>query len=245
MNYSLQMRLGAVLLALVTLAAIVFAILNFQQRSLFAMPDDGVAWMDGGQGVVALHVVAGSPAAKAGIQPGDRLESIRGATITKATDVQRELWRVGPWAEVQYKIERNGEALKVPLITAPEQNPSSIENYLRLTALLYLFIGLFIFVRRWTAPRAAHFYVFCLVSFVLYSFHYTGKLNSFDWTVYWANSVALLLQPALLALQIFVATATLDFVPSISSRDFLDTLDLLYMAAYFFGAAAIFLSSYL
>src|SRR5208282_4305846 len=55
-------------------------------------------------------------------------------------------------------------------------------HLLSVTALLYLFIGLFIFVRRWNAPRAIHFYVFCLVSFVLYSFHYTGKLNSFDWT---------------------------------------------------------------
>ena len=34
-------------------------------------------------------------------------------------------------------------------------------------------------------------------SFILYSFHYTGKLNSFDWVIYWAT-VALLLQPALL-----------------------------------------------
>ena len=35
--------------------------------------------------------------------------------------------------------------------------PSSIENYLRVLGLLYLFIGLFIFVRRWNAPRADAF----------------------------------------------------------------------------------------
>ena len=81
--------------------------------------------------------------------------------------------------------------MKRPLVTAPQDNPSSIEDYLRVTALLYLFIGLFIFVRRWNAPRAIHFYIFCLVSFVLYSFHYTGKLNIFDQTIYWANVVAL------------------------------------------------------
>ena len=69
---------------------------------------------------------------------------------------------------------------------------------MRVLGLLYLFIGLFIFVRRWNAPRAIHFYIFCLVSFVLYSFHYSGKLNSFDWIIYWANVVALLLQPAML-----------------------------------------------
>ena len=42
MNKSLRIRLGAVVLALLTVAAIVFAVLNFQQRSRFIVPDDGV-----------------------------------------------------------------------------------------------------------------------------------------------------------------------------------------------------------
>jgi len=31
----------------------------------------------------------------------------------------------------------------------------------------------------------------------LLCFHYTGKFNDFDWTIYWCNEVAWLLQPAL------------------------------------------------
>jgi PAS domain S-box-containing protein len=57
---------------------------------------------------------------------------------------------------------------------------------------------MFIFVRRWNAPRAVHFYVFCLVSFILYSFQYSGKFDAFDYEVYWARIVARLLAPALL-----------------------------------------------
>ena len=41
-----------------------------------------------------------------------------------------------------------------------------------------------------------------------------------------------------------MATATLDFLPSISSREFLDTIELLYLGVYFLVAAAIFLASY-
>jgi two-component system NtrC family sensor kinase len=275
MNKGLRMRLGAVVLALLTVAAVVFAILNFQQRSRFIQPDDGVTWVDGPQShaVTALHVVPGSPADRAGIRQGDSVESIRGVAIERATDVTRVLWRAGPWSELRYQIRRNGESLEVRVIPEPEANPSSIENYLRVTALLYLFIGMFIFVRRWNAPRAVHFYIFCLASFILYSFHYSGKLNSFDWIIYWANVVALLLQPALLvhfalvfperrsslklkllgvysvpaallALHVFIATAMLDFLPSISSRDFLATLELFYAGIYFLFAAAIFLASY-
>src|SRR6202161_2141697 len=274
MKDSLRMRLGAVILALLTLAAIVFAVLNFQQRSLYVLPDDGVTWMDSPQGVAAWHVVADSPGAKAGIRQGDIVETVRGMTIHRAVDVTRVLFHVGPWTEIRYQLLRDGRTFETPLVTAPQENPSSIENYLRVLGLLYLFIGLFIFVRRWNAPRAIHFYIFCLVSFVLYSFHYSGKLNSFDWIIYWGNAAAWLIQPALflhfalvfperrgklwpkllavysvpaalLTLQIFIATGTLDFLPSIESRNFIDTLDLSYLGIYFLIAAGIFLASYL
>ena len=46
-------------------------------------------------------------------------------------------------------------------------------------------------------PGSTHFYIFCLVSFIAYSFKYTGKLNDFDWTIYWGNIAAGVLQPAL------------------------------------------------
>ena len=84
------------------------------------------------------------------------------------------------------------------MVVAPAAKPLTLENYLRVVGLVYLFVGLFIFARRWTASRAVHFYIFCLASFVLFSFHYTGKLNQFDWEIYWSKVVATLLAPALL-----------------------------------------------
>ena len=269
MNDRLRLRLGAVTLALLTLAAIVFADLNFQQRSQYATPDDGVTWVDTGSGVMAWHVSPNSPAEHAGIRKNDYIEKIHSAPIHSATDVTKLLLHAGAWTEVKYQIRRDGESFEVPLITAPQDKPLRIENYLRLTALLYLFIGLFIFAKRWNAPRAMHFYVFCLVSFVLYSFHYSGKLNSFDWTVYWGNVVTGLLQPALLVhfalvfperrralwtkllatysvplallmVHIFVATATLDFMPSIRNRQTLDQIELPISARTFCWLRAFF-----
>src|ERR1700685_2973513 len=273
MKDSLRMRLGSVILALLTLAAIVFAVLNFQQRSLYVLPDDGVTWMDSAQGVAAWHVVADSPAAKAGIRQGDVVEAVRGVTIHRSTDVTRVLFHVGPWTEIRYQLLRDGRAFETPVVTAPQENPSSIENYLRVLGLLYLFIGLFIFVRRWNAPRAIHFYIFCLVSFDLYSFHYSGKLNSFDWIIYWSNVVALLLQPAMLAhfalvfperrgtlwpklaivysvpaalftLHLFIATGTLDFLPAFGTRYWLDKIEQVNLGIYFVLAAFIFFFSF-
>jgi PAS domain S-box-containing protein len=105
---------------------------------------------------------------------------------------------VGLWAQVQYGLERGGQPFQAQMVVQPAPKPVTIENYLRVTGLLYLFIGLFIFARRWNAARAVHFYVFCLVSFIFYSFRYTGKLNTFDWEIYWSQAVAALLAPALL-----------------------------------------------
>src|ERR1700722_5789045 len=187
------LRLGAVVLGLLTVAAVIFGILNFQQRLLFDVPDDGVAWLDGTQGVQALYVAPNSPAEHAGLKVGDRLLQISGQPVRRAVDVGQKLWTAGIWSQVRYQLERGGSRFQAPLIVAPAPKPVSIENYLRIVGLFYLFIGVFIFVRRWNAARAVHFYIFCLVSFTLFSFHYTGKLNSFDWTVYWANVVARLL----------------------------------------------------
>lgn len=198
MTRSLRVRLGAVVLAVTTLAAIIFGAVNFQQRSTVVVPDDGVSWLDAASGVVAWHVTPGSPADSAGIKPDDRLVALNGTEIRRAVQVTQRLWRLGVWTDVTYKIERKGLTYEAKLVTVPLDEPFSLENYLRVVGLLYLFIGLFIFARRWNAARAVHFYVFCLISFILYAFHYTGKLSIFDWEIYWANITAQLLQPALL-----------------------------------------------
>src|SRR6266852_4421664 len=119
---------------------------------------------------VSLGAVVLAPAARAGVRPGDLLISINNVPVTSQVQVTRRLWHAGLWNQVRYKLARNGREFETPIVTAPAEKPASIENYGRFVGLLYLFIGLFIFVRRWNAPRAVHFYVFCLVSFILYSF---------------------------------------------------------------------------
>ena len=195
---SVGSRVGAVVLVLLTTAAIIFGIINFQQRLSFDVPDDGVSWADSAHGIQAVFVVPNSPAERAGIGPGDVLVSIDGQPVGRAVDVTKQLWALGIWSEARYQIQHQNRTFETRLITAPAPKPLSIENYLRVVGWLYLLIGVFVFVRRWNAARAAHFYTFCLASFVLFSFHYTGKLNSFDWEVYWAKIAALLLAPALL-----------------------------------------------
>jgi two-component system, NtrC family, sensor kinase len=191
-------RVGAIVLVLLTMGAIVFGVINFQQRLSFDVPDDGVSWSDGEQGLQAKFVASDSPAQRAGIKSGDVLVSIDAQPISRAIDVTKRLWGLGIWSQARYEIRRQNRTFDTRVVTAPAPKPISIENYLRVVGVLYLVIGVYVWARRWNASRAAHFYTFCLASFVLFSFHYTGKLNSFDWEVYWAKLVSLLIAPTLL-----------------------------------------------
>src|SRR3984893_11050385 len=191
-------RVGAIVLVLLTMGAIVFGVINFQQRLSFDVPDDGVSWSDGEQGLQAKFVAPDSPAQRAGLKSGDLLVSIDAQPISRAIDVTKRLWGLGIWSQARYEIRRQNRTFDTRVVTAPAPKPISIENYLRVVGVLYLVIGVYVFARLWNASRAVHFYTFCLASFVLFSFHYTGKLNSFDWDVYWAKLVALLIAPALL-----------------------------------------------
>ena len=53
MKENLRVRVGAVVLALATLTAIIFAWLNFVQRARYDLVDDGVAWSDSSAGILA------------------------------------------------------------------------------------------------------------------------------------------------------------------------------------------------
>ncbi len=174
-NDNLRVRLGAAVLALASIAAVVFGFINFQQRSMFTAPDDGVSWIEGQPGVVAWHVSPNSPAANAGLRTGDRVLVINDVLIHSPIDVTKRLWRIGLWSIAHYQIERSGKKFEAQLVVQPTERPASIENYLTFVGWLYLFIGFFIFARRWNATRAVHFYIFCLASFVLYAFQYTHR----------------------------------------------------------------------
>ena len=195
MNRESQARFIAVLLFLMTVAAVVFAGFNFEKEREFAVPDDGAVWIEQNGRLVAETVDNSGSAAKAGIKPGDMLIAVNGRDIKDLPGLERQIFRTGVWSKAVYSLARQGVTLESNVILVPADR--SLNNWLRLIALIYLGIGVYVLLRRWTAPSSTHFYIFCLVSFIAYSFKYTGKLNDFDWTILWCNIVAWVLQPAL------------------------------------------------
>jgi hypothetical protein len=192
----LKIQLANALLVVLTVAVVIAAGVNFQQQSAFRLPEDGVTWVDRPEGVLALDVVPGSMGERAGIRSGDVLVRINGLKVDKAIEVTQIHVRLGAWRKAEYVIRRAGVEAKANVILS-ERNSSPLVSYQYVVGAAYLAIGLFVFLRRGTASKAYHFYILCLASFILSTFHYTGKLNNFDKVVYWGNVVASLVAPTI------------------------------------------------
>jgi PAS domain S-box-containing protein len=195
MNREFQARFTVIVIGIVTFAAVVFAGFNYKLEHQSAIPDDGVWWMEKSRSVVADRLDPNGPAALAGVRNGDSLVSINNHPVSSSAAIERQLYDSGVYSKATYSLLRGTVPLDVQVVLVPAER--SMNDWLRLIALIYLGIGLYVLLRRWTAVGSLHFYIFCLVSFVFYSLHFTGKLNTFDWMVFWSNEVAWLLQPAL------------------------------------------------
>jgi hypothetical protein len=197
----LKTQLGSGLLVILTAAALISAGVNFQQQKKFQLPEDGVTWVDrdlgnGRNGVMALDIVQASPAERAGVKIGDRLTKINSGPIQSSQDATMALARLGAYKTGEYTLERGGIEFKAKVIIRERAAESSL-YYQYVVGLFYLVLGLFVYFRRSRAPHSTHFYILCLASFVLSTFHYTGKLNRFDKVIYWGNVIAGLLAPTI------------------------------------------------
>ena len=188
MNRESQARFVAVLLFLLTVAAVVFAGFNFEKERDFAAPDDGVWWVEHDGRLIADRVDPSGPGARGGIKEGDQLVAVNGEDVKSTPGLVRQLYHSGVWSKAVYSLLRQSVTLDSNVYLIPADR--SLNNYLRFIALIYLGIGLYVLLRRWTATGSTHFYIFCVVSFIAYSFHYTGKFNDFDWIIYWSNIAA-------------------------------------------------------
>lgn len=226
-------------LGLLTLFLVIMALLNLRQLWVYRQPTDGALWH---RTTAGLEASAISPAARGRIQPGDLLVAISGQLVETPEAVSRQLYAAGIGSALSYTLVRQGRMFTqaVPVRASPP--PLGRYTYLEVVGFFYLAIGLFVFYRRRSATQAWNFYLFCLASFVLFCFHFTGKLNLFDQTIFWFNWAALLLTPVLL-LQFAAAFPRAAAVPPVRRAWRRVAAALLYLPALLLALAELSLAT--
>ena len=196
-----QTRLVALLLSLLTLAAVALSIANLLQEQNFDVATDGVLWTETAGGLRASIVPSDTPASRAGIRAGDVLTAINEVPTPRLASAERAISQSGVWSHATYSLLRSTSHTghPAPLEIGVYLEPADRTDFQvsRVIALVYLAIGLYVLFRRWTAPQSTHFFVFCLTSYILYAFRYTGVLDGLDLTILVGNVIARALQPAL------------------------------------------------
>jgi two-component system NtrC family sensor kinase len=195
-------QFAGTLLLILTVAAIISAVLSFQHLHDYQVPDDGVTWVDkaapnGQNAVTAAHLTVDGPGYNAGIHVGDELIKIQDYPVATSLDVPQALWQIRILSSTHYTLKRNGIEFRKGDIIIQAAPRDSAYYYQFAVGFFYLAIGFFVYYRRTSAAKSLHFFILCLASFIASCFHYSGKLNTFDEVMYWGNVVCSLLAPAI------------------------------------------------
>src|SRR5882757_3325813 len=99
MKSDFQIRFIAGLLILLTTAAVVIGVINFQKERDFQVPYDGILCRDNNGTLTVQRIDPNGPGAKVGIQVGDQLTAINHREVKDTAAMERQLYRVGPWSK--------------------------------------------------------------------------------------------------------------------------------------------------
>src|SRR5271163_2043149 len=116
MNREFEARFTAILLALLTVAAILFAGFNYRIEHQSAIPYDGAWWMERGSHLVADRLETGGPAERAGIRRGDEVVSINGRDVASLAQVTQQIYYSGVWSKATYSLIRGSVPLDVEVV---------------------------------------------------------------------------------------------------------------------------------
>jgi two-component system, NtrC family, sensor kinase len=229
---------GRSLFALVVVGMLLaLGVANIALRAQLHQVEDGVLWSDRAEGVTAVEVAAGSPAATAGIQRGDVILAINGAPIERRDEVEAYQRQGTEGTRLSYTLARLGTRQAVSVSLALVPHSSSMYFVLAAVGLVTLLVGGAVRLRRPGDQATLHFFWLCVAFFGAFTFSFNGPLDRLDWVFFWGDAVAMALVPPLLL------HFTLEFPerPAQPRPNWTDLLPIAYLPALLLTVAKIVL----
>ena len=182
----------------VSAALLVLAAVNMSAKAGWNEVEDGVLWGLAPEGVTAVEVAPGTPAAHAGIRKGDVLLAIDGQPVEHLDDVVARLHRGHEGEAVRYKLLRFGsnDFIDFELARIPQGN-RGLYYVLAAVGIFALVVGTLVRVRRTGNTATQHFYWLTVAFFGVFAISPSGRFDRLDWVFYWADAIAVLLLPPL------------------------------------------------
>ncbi len=219
-------------------ALLLLAIVNIRARATWHEVEDGILWAGSPAGVVAREVAAGSPGASAGVRAGDVLEAVNGVPVDRPAEVTARLHAAEPDQTIVYTIARTrtNELITVRLAPIPS-GAQGLYYVLAAVGIFSLLVGASVRVRRPDNPATLHFLWLTVAFFGMLALSFSGRFDTLDWTIYWADVWATLLLPPLFVHFTLVFPERPDsWVQSDTGRS---SLPLLYLPALLLGGARV------
>jgi PAS domain S-box-containing protein len=160
--------------------------------------EDGVLWGVRADAVTALVVAPGSPAAGAGIEPGDVLLAVNDKPVQTPADVLEYQHRAQEGTLLRYALVRLDTRQSLGVTLAPAPRGSSMYVVLAAVGLFTLLVGASVRLRRPHDPATLHFLWLCVAFFGVFTFSFNGSFDRLDWVFYWGDAIAWALLPPLL-----------------------------------------------
>jgi signal transduction histidine kinase len=229
----------SLLVLAVSSGLLLLAAVNISAKAGWNEVEDGVLWRLDPEGVRAEEIAPGTPAARAGVRPGDLLLTIDGQPVEHLEDVAARLRRGREGEAVRYEVGRfgSGEVIDFQLARMPQGN-RGLYYVLAAVGMFALAVGTIVRVRRTGNVATQHFYWLTVAFFGVFAISPSGRFDRLDWVFYWADAIAVLLLPPL-----FVHF-TLFFPerprPWLQSRVGPAVVPLLYLPALLLGSARLY-----
>ncbi len=191
------LRLTAQLVVVALLLCLAMA--NIYVRSTWSEPEDGVRWATTPDGVVAQEIATGSPAERAGIRAGDILAEIDRVPVDSQSDVLARLHRASAGDSITYTLIRTKTQENLRLSLAPiPSGARGLYYVLAAVGIFSLLVGAGVRFRRPDNQATLHFFWLTVAFFGVLAFSFSGRLDTLDWVIYWADVVCTLLLPPLI-----------------------------------------------